>query len=45
VVELLLVGGRPVVEAGELVTADEHAIGQELAAASRMIAEKAWQTA
>jgi cytosine/adenosine deaminase-related metal-dependent hydrolase len=40
-VELLLVAGRPVVDAGELRTADEHGIGRELAAASRKIADKA----
>jgi cytosine/adenosine deaminase-related metal-dependent hydrolase len=44
-VELLLVGGRPVVEDGELRTADERAIGHELAAASRKIAETARQAA
>jgi 8-oxoguanine deaminase len=40
-VELLLVGGRPVVESGELRTADEQEITRGLAIASRKIAERA----
>jgi cytosine/adenosine deaminase-related metal-dependent hydrolase len=44
-VELLLVGGRPIVEAGELRTADEHEIGKALKAASRRINEKARRAA
>ena len=34
-VELLLVGGRPVVDGGELRTADVTVVARELAAASR----------
>lgn len=37
-VELLLVGGRPVVEGGELRTADEALLARELAGASRRLA-------
>ena len=40
-VEMLLVGGRRVVEAGRLVTADEDEIGHEAAAVSRRLDEKA----
>ena len=36
-VEALLVGGRPVVQGGELRTADEDALARELAAASRKL--------
>jgi cytosine/adenosine deaminase-related metal-dependent hydrolase len=36
-VELLLVGGRPVVEDGELRTADESELARDLAAASRRL--------
>jgi cytosine/adenosine deaminase-related metal-dependent hydrolase len=39
-VELLLVGGRTVVEGGRLVTADEEEIGEQAAAASRRLGEK-----
>ena len=39
-VELLLVGGRTVVEAGRLVTADPEEIGREAAAAGRRLREK-----
>jgi cytosine/adenosine deaminase-related metal-dependent hydrolase len=37
-VELLLVGGKPVIERNELRTADEHEIARELAAASSRLA-------
>jgi cytosine/adenosine deaminase-related metal-dependent hydrolase len=40
-VELLLVGGRPVVQGAELRTADEGEIAREIAGASRRLAEKA----
>jgi cytosine/adenosine deaminase-related metal-dependent hydrolase len=40
-VELLLVGGRPVVEGGELRTADEAGIAGEIARASRRLAARA----
>jgi cytosine/adenosine deaminase-related metal-dependent hydrolase len=40
-VELLLVGGRPVVEGGELRTADEEAVATEIALASRRLAARA----
>jgi len=40
-VELLLVGGEPVVWDAELVTADEGGIAREIAGASRRLAEKA----
>jgi cytosine/adenosine deaminase-related metal-dependent hydrolase len=40
-VELLLVGGRPVVEGGELRTADEAQVAGEIARASRRLAAKA----
>jgi 8-oxoguanine deaminase len=40
-VELLLVGGRPVVEGGELRTADEAEIAGEIARESRRIAARA----
>jgi cytosine/adenosine deaminase-related metal-dependent hydrolase len=40
-VETLLVGGRPVVEGGELRTADEREIAVEAARASRRLAERA----
>ena len=39
-VELLLVDGEPVVEGGELRTADEREIAKQLAGASRRLAEK-----
>jgi cytosine/adenosine deaminase-related metal-dependent hydrolase len=39
-VELLLVGGRPVVEGGELRTADEAQVAGEIARASRRLAAK-----
>ena len=44
-VELLLVGGRVVVEDGELKTADETEITREIAAASRRLAGKAEEVA
>jgi hypothetical protein len=40
-VELLLVGGRPVVEGGELRTADEVQVAAEIARESRRLAAKA----
>jgi len=40
-VDTLLVGGRVVVEGGELRTADEEAVARDLAAASRRLAEVA----
>ncbi|MDQ3589922.1 MAG: 8-oxoguanine deaminase [Actinomycetota bacterium] len=40
-VELLLVGGRPVVESAELRTADEVEISREIAGASRRLSERA----
>jgi cytosine/adenosine deaminase-related metal-dependent hydrolase len=40
-VELLLVGGRRIVERGELRTADEATVATEIAAASRRLATKA----
>jgi cytosine/adenosine deaminase-related metal-dependent hydrolase len=40
-VELLLVGGRPVVQGGELRTADEAQVAAELARVSRRLAAKA----
>jgi cytosine/adenosine deaminase-related metal-dependent hydrolase len=40
-VELLLVGGRPIVEGGELRTADEAQVAAELARSSRRLAAKA----
>jgi cytosine/adenosine deaminase-related metal-dependent hydrolase len=40
-VELLLVGGRAIVEAGELRTADEAQVAVEIARASRRLAAKA----
>jgi cytosine/adenosine deaminase-related metal-dependent hydrolase len=39
IVDLLLVGGRPVVRQGRLTTADEETIARELAAASRRMQE------
>lgn len=39
-VELLLVNGRPVVESGELETADETEIAREIAGASRRLTER-----
>jgi cytosine/adenosine deaminase-related metal-dependent hydrolase len=39
--ELLLVGGRPVVEDGALRTADEAQVAVELARESRRLAERA----
>ena len=44
-VELLLVGGRPVVQDAELRTADEGEIAREIAVASRRLAEKAEEVA
>ena len=38
--ELLLVGGRLVVESAELSTADEREVAREIAGASRRLAEK-----
>ena len=38
---LLLVGGRPVVEDGRVLGADEDALAREAAAASRRLAEAA----
>jgi cytosine/adenosine deaminase-related metal-dependent hydrolase len=40
-VDLLLVGGRPVVDEGRLVTADVDEVAREIAAASERLAEKA----
>jgi cytosine/adenosine deaminase-related metal-dependent hydrolase len=40
-VELLLVGGRPIVEGGELRTADEAQVAVEIARASRRLADRA----
>jgi cytosine/adenosine deaminase-related metal-dependent hydrolase len=40
-VELLLVGGRPVIDGGELRTAHEDELARELAAASRRLADRA----
>jgi cytosine/adenosine deaminase-related metal-dependent hydrolase len=40
-VELLLVGGRPIVEGGELRTVDEAQVAAEIARASRQLAAKA----
>ncbi|ABG05750.1 amidohydrolase [Rubrobacter xylanophilus DSM 9941] len=40
-VELLLVGGEPVVEEGTLLGADEHEIAREIARASRRLARRA----
>ncbi len=40
-VELLLVGGRPIVEGGELRTVDESLVASEIARASRRLATKA----
>jgi cytosine/adenosine deaminase-related metal-dependent hydrolase len=39
--ELVLVGGRPVIDSGELRTADVGAVARDLKAASRRLAEKA----
>ncbi len=39
-VELLLVGGQPVVESAELRTADKREIAREIAGTNRRIAEK-----
>jgi hypothetical protein len=36
-VELLFVGGRPVVEGGRLLTADEDEIARDLAAAAEAL--------
>jgi cytosine/adenosine deaminase-related metal-dependent hydrolase len=44
-VELLLVGGRPVVESAELRTADEDEIAKEISVASRRLAERAEEVA
>ena len=43
-VELLLVNGRPVVEGGELRTADEREIAREIKNASRRLAQRAEAT-
>lgn len=43
--ELLLVNGSPVVEGGELRTADENGIARGLSAASRRLAERAEEVA
>ncbi len=40
-VELLLIGGRPIVESGELRTADEGQIAREIARESRRLAARA----
>ena len=40
-VELLLVGGRPIVEGGELRTVDESSVAGEIARASRRLATRA----
>jgi hypothetical protein len=40
-VDLLLVGGRPVVDGGELRTADVEAVARELGAAGRRLADRA----
>jgi cytosine/adenosine deaminase-related metal-dependent hydrolase len=44
-VELLLVGGRAVVESAELRTADEAEVAREIAGASRRLAERAEEVA
>ncbi len=44
-VELLLVGGEPLVRGAELVTADTGEIAREIAGASRRLAEKAKEVA
>jgi cytosine/adenosine deaminase-related metal-dependent hydrolase len=44
-VELLLVGGRPVVEGARLTTADEGEIAREISVASRRLAERAEEVA
>jgi cytosine/adenosine deaminase-related metal-dependent hydrolase len=44
-VELLLVGGEPLVRGAELVTADTGGIAREIAGASRRLAEKAKEVA
>jgi cytosine/adenosine deaminase-related metal-dependent hydrolase len=44
-VELLLVGGKPLVRDAELVTADTGGIAREIAGASRRLAEKAKEVA
>jgi hypothetical protein len=44
-VELLLVGGRPVVEGAELRAADEGEIAKEISVASRRLAERAEEVA
>jgi cytosine/adenosine deaminase-related metal-dependent hydrolase len=44
-VEMLLVGGRPVVEGAELRAADEDEIAKEIAGASRRLAERAEEVA
>ncbi len=44
-VELLLVGGRPIVRGAELETADKGEISRELAGASRRLAERAEEVA
>jgi hypothetical protein len=38
-VDALLVGGRPVVDGGELRTADEREVSREVASASRRLVE------
>jgi cytosine/adenosine deaminase-related metal-dependent hydrolase len=44
-VELLLVGGQPVVQGAELRTADEREIAKEIAGASRRLAERTEEVA
>jgi len=44
-VELLLVGGEPVVQDAQLMTADEGSIAMEIAGASRRLAERAEEVA
>ena len=44
-VELLLVGGKPVVQGGELRTADEREVATEIANVSRRLAERAEEVA
>jgi hypothetical protein len=39
-VELLLVGGRPIVRGAELKTADEEGIAREIAGATRRLVEE-----
>ena len=39
--ELLLVGGRPIVESGELRTVDEEQVAAEIARESRRLVDRA----